>query len=640
MKTLIGGMLALLLLASPALAGDDAAPRGEPPPGDAATYGLLPPQSERLPEEPLIVDLPAKGREYGQRGGWIRTFITQRRNSRLAALYGYARLVAYNEQREIVPDILKAVTVVEDRDFTLTLRRGHRWSDGAPFTSDDIRYWWEDVANNPMLSPSGPPRFMLVDGKPPEVAFPDAVTVRFRWTLPNPHFLPALAAARPPFIERPAHYLKRFHARYTDEAVLAPQIAKAKVRNWAALHNARDDMFRMENPDEPTLQPWMAVARGSGSHLLFQRNPYYHRVDAQGVQLPYADGLDVTVMAGGLIPAQVATGHADLQAEGLAFSQVPVLVSGEQGGGYATRLWPSGKASDIALYPNLTYNDPVWRDLLRDVRFRRALSLGIDRRIVNRSFYFGLAREGGIGVLPFSSLYKPERHELWADYDPEQAAALLDQIGLKRHRGKLYRTLPDGRPLEVIVETTGERPEVADTLQIVAETWRDIGVRLLVRTVDRDVLRNRVYAGQVMMAVWTGWDNGVPEPDSDPVELAPMAQDNFCWPKWGQYYETSGAAGEPIALPVAVTLMDLARRWSRVGTTEERRPIWNEMLDLHAENVLAIGIVAEVPQPVVVSSRLRNVPERGLWLWDPGAYLGIHRPDEFFFTDPPPPGKD
>nr|WP_245987042.1 ABC transporter substrate-binding protein [Azospirillum thermophilum] len=627
---LLAGLLSALLPA-PASAFT---PRETPLYEEEVTYGLMPPVARRMPEEPLVVDLAAKGRSLGKPGGWIRTFITQRRNSRLAVLYGYARLVGYDERREIVPDLLKSVEVVEEREFTLRLRRGHRWSDGAPFTSEDIRYWWEDIANNPMLSPSGPPRFMLVNGQPPQVEFPDAQTVRFRWAEQNPDFLPTLAAARPPFIYRPSHYLKRFHARYTPEEALAPLIAKHKVRNWAALHNALDDMFRMENPAEPTLQPWMAVSKGSGTHLLFQRNPYYHRFDANGVQLPYADGLDVTVISGGLIPAQVATGKADLQAEGLSFTQVPVLVSGEEGGGYATRLWPSGKGAEIALYPNLNYNDPGWRAVLQDLRFRRALSLAIDRRIINRSLYFGLAREGGVGVLPMSSLYKPERHGRWAGYDPEQAGALLDEMGLRRPRGELYRTLPDGRPLDVIVETAEERPEVTDALQLIAETWRDIGVRLLVRTADRDVLRNRVYAGQVMMAVWSGWDNGVPEPESNPMELAPMMQESFCWPKWGQHYQTSGKAGEPVTMTVAARLLELARAWRYAGSEAERRAIWERMLDIHADNVLVIGLVAEAPQPVVVSRRLRNVPERALWLWDPGAYFGIYRPDEFFFIDP------
>ncbi|MFX5084899.1 ABC transporter substrate-binding protein, partial [Acinetobacter baumannii] len=90
-----------------------------------------------------------------------------------------------------------------------------------------------------------------------------------------------------------------------------------------------------------------------------------------------------------------------------------------------TLLRPEGKAAEIALYPNLNYNDPVWRPLLRDPRFRRALSMGIDRRIINRSLFFGLARESGVDVLPGSPLYKPERTGVWTGYDPRQAAALL-----------------------------------------------------------------------------------------------------------------------------------------------------------------------------------------------------------------------
>ncbi|MBP2302159.1 ABC transporter substrate-binding protein [Azospirillum picis] len=633
-------LAALLLLSVPAGPAAAFTPQEPALLRDEVTYGLLPPVRQRMPDEPLVVDLEAKEREAGRSGGWIRTFITQRRNSRIAVLYGYARLVGYNDKRELVPDIAKSVAVEEGRDFTLTLRAGHRWSDGAPFTSDDIRYWWEDIANNPMLSPSGPPRFMLVNGKPPEVSFPDAVTARFRWEEPNPYFLPTLAAARPPFIYRPAHYLKQFHARYTPETTLAPLLARYKVRNWAALHNLLDDMFRMENPDEPTLQPWMVLSKGTGNHLLFQRNPYYHRFDSHGMQLPYTDGLDVSVMGAGLIPAQVATGKADLQAEGLTFSQVPVLVAGERGGNYRTLLWPEGKGAEIALYPNLNYNDPVWRALLRDVRFRRALSLTVDRRIINRSLFFGLARESGVGVLPDSPLYDPQRTGEWTGYDPQRAAALLDEIGLERPRGALYRQLPDGRPLEVIVETSGEKPEITDALQIIAETWRDIGVRLLVRTVDRDVLRNRVYAGQTMMAVWGGWDNGVPDADSSPEELAPMTQENFSWPKWGQYYQTSGGAGEAVDLPVAAELMDLAHRWRLTTDKAERRALWTRMLDIQADQVFAIGVVSETPQPIAVSNRLRNVPEKGLWLWDPGAYLGVYRPDEFFFADARPADPD
>ena len=85
------------------------------------------------------------------------------RDTRLFTIYGYARLVGYDRNLNIVPDILESLEVKDGRMFTLHLRRGHRWSDGQPFTSEDFRYYWEDVANNKELSPSGPPRDLLVD---------------------------------------------------------------------------------------------------------------------------------------------------------------------------------------------------------------------------------------------------------------------------------------------------------------------------------------------------------------------------------------------------------------------------------------------------------------------------------------------
>ena len=112
------------------------------------------------------------------------------------------------------PDILKRVDSVENRIFTLHLRKGHKWSDGHPFTSEDFRYYWEDIANNPELSKGGPNKLLIVDGELPSVEFPDEYTVRYSWSNPNPYFLSALAGARPLYIYKPAHYLRQFHARY------------------------------------------------------------------------------------------------------------------------------------------------------------------------------------------------------------------------------------------------------------------------------------------------------------------------------------------------------------------------------------------------------------------------------------------
>lgn len=601
--------------------------------------GVLPPVIERAPTEPYIADLEAKGRELGRHGGTMHMLIAKAKNLRYMVVWGYARLVGYDESYALQPDILKDVTVEEDRVFTLTLRAGHRWSDGHPFTAEDFRYWWEDVANNADLSPSGPPALMMAGGVPPKFEVLSETELRYSFAAPNPDFLPSLAAARPPFIYRPAHYLKKYHAEYTPEDKLTKLIAKKKMRNWAQLHNKYDNLYKNDNPSLPTLQPWVNVTGKKGQHFVLERNPFFHRFDMAGRQLPYVDTVDLRIAAAGLVPAKAMVGEVDLQAKALDFASVPLLKRGQRSGEYETRLWPTGSASHIALYPNLNHVDPAWRALMRDRRFRRALSLGIDRRIINRTLYFGLAKEVGNAALPGSPLYSQANANAWAQFDVEMANALLDEIGLTERRGDGVRLLPDGKPLEIIIETAGERAEEVDALQLVGETWREIGVGLLVRPSDRDILRNRSYAGQTMMTVWTGWDMGVPTPSSSPAELAPTLQSTLIWPKWGQYAETMGGSGEVPDLPAATRLLGLYKLW-RAGTNArdeavDRAEIWREMLDIHAEEQFIIGIVSQAPQPIVVSKRLRNVPELGLFAWEPGAQFGVHRIDEFWFDDTP-----
>ena len=597
--------------------------------------GSLPHVQGRIPSEPLVVDLEAKGRSFGRQGGTLRTLISRTKDVRQMVVYGYARLVGYQPDYTLAPDILAAVDVEEGRKFTLHLRPGHRWSDGMPFTSDDFRYWWENVANDPNITPSGPPDFMIVDNRLGKVTFPDEHTVVFEWQIPNPNFLPLLAQASPPFIYRPAHYLKQFHQKFAVPDTLVEKVKAARVKSWAALHNKRDNMYKFDNPALPTLQPWINTSDKDSSRKLFVRNPYFHRVDSRGVQLPYIDVVEMTVVGGGLIAAKANAGEVDLQARGLDFPDIAILKKGEADGGkYRTLLWANGAASQIAIYPNLNFADPVWREVMRDVRFRRALSLGIDRRMINRALYFGLASEGGMSALSQSALYNDDNTHAWSMMNLAHANALLDDMGLTDRTPAGLRKLPDGRPMEFVIETAGERSEEENALAIIADTWRDLGIRLIMRPLDRDILRNRIYAGRTMASVWYGWDNGLPGPSTSPSYLAPTNQEFFAWPMWGQYYQTVGQAGSPPDMQPAKRLMLLANDWNHTDDPQVREDIWKRMLAIHAEQQFAIGVLAEAPQPVVVSNDLMNVPEHGIWAFDPGAHFGIHRIDEFYFQDP------
>ncbi len=599
------------------------------------SHGDLPEIADRLPLEPLVVDLAAKGRVFGKQGGTLRTMVTRSKDVRQMVVYGYARLVGYDQDYNLVPDLLRDFEVEQGRVFTFHLRKGHKWSDGKPFISEDFRYWWEDVANNAELSPGGPPVVMRQDEDVATMRFPDDHTVVVEFPRPNPHFLHALAGARPPFIYRPSSYMKEFHKDYADPAKLEELIDEKRVRGWAPLHNNVDNMYKFDNPFLPTLQPWIpATTRRKSARQLFERNPFYHRIDSNGWQLPYIDVVEMNIVGAGLVAAKSNAGQTDLQARGLDFRDVSILKKGEaDGANYQTYLWANGAASQIAIYPNLNFNDPVWRKVIRDARFRRALSLAIDRSIINRALYFGLAKEGGMTALAASPLFSPQNLTKWAIYDPAEANALLDEMGLDQRDRSGIRLLPDGRPMEFIVETAGERQEVENALAIITDTWRDVGVKLVMRPLDRDILRNRVFTGVTMSAVWFGWDNGLPTAMTPPGYLAPTDQVFFAWPKWGQFYQTQGEAGAPIDYEPAKKLMDLARRWDKTRDPEVRGKIWKEMLAIHADEQFGIGVLAEAPQPVVVSNKLRNVPEFAKWAWEPGAHFGIHRMDEFFFDD-------
>ena len=595
----------------------------------AVEAGKLPPVQKRVPATPLLVKVDSPRSKIGKHGGTLNMLIGRSRDVRMLTVYGYARLVGYDRNLEIVPDILQSIEVEKGRIFTLKLRRGHKWSDGQPFTAEDFRYYWEDVANNKQLSPTGPPSDMLVDGQPPRFEVLDPLTVRYTWSKPNPNFLPRLAAASPLFIYRPAHYLKKYHIKYSRKVAEAEKNRTSK-RSWAAVHNKLDNMYKFDNPKLPTLQPWMITTKPPADRFVAVRNPYFHRVDEQGRQLPYIDRVVMVVTEGKLIPAKTGAGESDLQARDINFNDYTFLKKGEKRNHYRTLLWRTGKGSNFALYPNLNANDPVWRKLNRDVRFRRALSLAIDRSLVNSVMYFGLGIEANNTMLPESPLFRKQYQQLWAGYNRKQAARLLDEIGLKRGLDGVRR-LPDGRPLEIIVETAGESTEQSDILELIRETWREVGIKLFTKPSQREVLRNRVFSGESVMSVWSGLENGIATADMNPDELAPTSQQQLQWPKFGQYYETGGKAGEAPDMPKVKELAALERAWLDSDSHEERKRIWEQMLAIYANQQFVIGVVCGVPQPVVVRSTLVNVPETGLYNWDPGAFFGIYHPDTFWF---------
>ncbi|SIQ58721.1 ABC transporter substrate-binding protein [Bosea sp. TND4EK4] len=593
--------------------------------------GALPRVAERLPNVPRVIEMARRARLPGRHGGDIRMLMGDQRDLRMMTLYGYTRLIVYDDDLELVPDVLESFDVQEGRVFTLRLRTGHHWSDGSPFTTEDFRYWWEDVANNARLSPGGPPQALLPGGEPPRIEILSETEIRYSWTTPNPTFLPALADAQPTYLFMPSRYLKQFHERYADRRALKAKIAENRVRDWGALHERKSRMYRPENPDLPTLEPWRNTTPLPAEQFVFERNPYFHRIDENGRQLPYADRVTLTIGTSALVPAKTAAGESDLQARYLRFDNYTFLKDASKRMNIEVKLWKRAEGSYFALLPNLNAIDPVWRDLNRDLRYRRALSVAINREDVNKVIFFGLARVSGNTALPESPLYDARLAALWTQHDPALANRLLDEIGLTRRDDDGVRLLPDGRRLEFSIETAGENTEETDILDLVKQDFFAVGIKIYPRSTQRDVFRRRILAGQTVMSAWAGMDNALVTPDMEPDALAPTSPAQYQWPRWGQFFESNGREGERPALAEANGLVRLYQQWRISVTRQERRKIWQEMLAINADQLFTIGVINGTLQPIVTARDLRNVPNEGLYSFEPGAFLGRYMPDAFWF---------
>ena len=218
-------------------------------------------------------------------------------------------------------------------------------------------------------------------------------------------------------------------------------------------------------------------------------------------------------------------------------------------------------------------------------------------------------------------------------HDPDKANRLLDEIGLTARDSRGIRLLPDGRPMDLIIELAGQDTEQSDVLELLEEAWLEIGIKMFTKPLQREVLRNRIFAGSTLMTMWFGLENGIPSADMSPLgaradqpaaisvaEVGPVFRDR------GRGRRAAGHGRRPRGCSSCTTPGGWPPR------REERRRIWQEMLEISADQVFSIGLIAGVPQPIAVRDRLNNVPQEAIYNWEPGAQLGIYRPDTFWFT--------
>ncbi len=560
--------------------------------------GDLPPLEERLPENPLVVEPVESIGEYG--GTWRRVF------KGINDFHTFGR-VTYEPMLRWPRDPSDSIQagIAESWEFnedgtqlTLNLREGLKWSDGEPFTSADIVFWWEDIETNEEITPA-PHDEWVVDGEPMTVEAPDEYTVVLTFAAPN-----GLAETTglafhgnqwPLGFERfgffaPRHYLEQFHPDYNPDAT----------------YEMFDEMALDFNTERPALTPWTISEWSPGAtEMVAARNPYYWKVDTEGNQLPYIDELHFTLVEDNEAANLLAlAGDIDMQARHMDFAKFQVFQESAEQGDFTVGQWTNATSSDVTFFPNQSFSDPQYRELMQNADFRRALSLGIDRDLVNDIAFLGQATPFTQSVVRDSATYVDDVDASAYTYDIEAANALLDEIGLARGDDG-FRTFEDGTVVNLIVETSETSGSSLDVVELAAESWReDLGLQTTVQAKSRDVFWPRAGANEVMIAVW-GLGRGL-TPMVDPIYQFPFDERAWMAPAFGTYYKTSGELGEEPSAEMQ-EMMDLYDQYKATADADEQLEIARELVRRGAENVYVIGTVGETPGLVVVKNNMRNV---------------------------------
>jgi peptide/nickel transport system substrate-binding protein len=584
--------------------------------------GELPPVEERLSEEPLVVPPIEMVGQYG--GTWRRGFMG------IKDFHAFGRQVyepmlrwARNPADPIQPGIAKRWEWSEDgKTLTLFIRKGIKWSDGEPFTVDDIIFWWEDIELDTNIT-AAPHTEWVVNGKPMTLEKVDDTTIKLHFDGPNGLAIRMLAFHGnqwPLGFERfgffaPAHYLKQFHPKHNPE-----------VTDYTLFEEKSFDF----DTERPVLTAWKITEWGPGATVMVaKRNPYYWKVDPEGNQLPYIDEIrfDLFENAEG-INIKAAAGEIDFQFRRIDIAKLPVFKENAAKGDYRVVLWPDAVPSHIGFAINQSIADPKLREVFQNVKFRQALAVAIDRNHVNETVYLGLGKMRNFTVLPASPYYQPELEMMNAEYDVDKANALLDEIGLKKGADG-FRTLPDGSPLEVTIETSLQAGDPLAVIELVADYWNKVGVKTAVKTMTRDVFWPKAGANEIQVAPWTT-DRGL-EPMVDPIYMFPFDDRSWIAPAFGTWYKTGGAMGEEPTAEFKAS-MDLYDKFKATVDADEQVKLGKEIVKRESDNVWYIGVVGMTPSVVIAKNNFRNFPGDGKYTTD-WIYMspGNLDPCQFFF---------
>jgi peptide/nickel transport system substrate-binding protein len=586
--------------------------------------GKLPPVAARIGQDPLVIQ-PLTIGKYG--GTMHKVFFGAGPNDLSVARFmtGGAPLLLWDyEWKTIKPNIARGFTVSSDNtSITVQLRRGMKWSDGEPFTADDIIFWKEDILDNEEIHP-GLSADITIAGKQVTIEKIDDTTVKFVAAQAFPQLLEIMAS---PITDLGAtfrqnlgrggpyaakHYLQKFHAKYVGKEAADKLAADNKQNGWAA--NIKFLSTYQLNPALPVIFPWVTkVPSSDPTTFVIERNPYSIWVDTDGNQLPYIGTVQhVAVQSSDVIALKASSGELDFMELQFTVAQLPVLVQNQDKGAYKVYLDPQQSGIGIAL--NLAYNeDPVIGELLRTVDFRRALSMALDRNQINETFFLGTGIPSAAVPNPENKYYPGDDYKTkWATLDLAQSNSLLDKVGLTQKDSAGFRLRKDGKRLTLTFMSVDRLVDQAQLAEAIKQSWAKVGVDLTVETVASALAQQRIPANLAQMTI----NNvGTEEPWLSPGFQTPIGGgfSAIMGPPFAQWINSGGKAGtEPFKeMKDAIALFDKGRT---VATADERLQAGKDLTKLAVDNVFSIGLVsADLTAGIrIAKNTMGNIPARFL----------------------------
>ena len=583
--------------------------------------GELPPLAERLPEEPLVV-VPYDS--VGRYGGTLDVLsnATEAGTSDFLSVR-HVNLVRYSDDLQtIVPNIAKSWEWNDDfTQLTFNLRKGHKWSDGAPFTSADVKFWYDNLHMDPNIFEK-PKDYVTVAGMPMTVDTPDETTVVFNLPAPKPGLLAHFATHFGQGFQ-PKHFLGKFHPDINPDADALAQAAgfengyaviKAYFGNsdWtdtpSPLLSAPDRVANLPADVVPTLESHIYVTDTTEGRRLVA-NPYFHQVDPTGQQLPYISEQDeVYINDNEVRILKIVNGEVDYKAQSLQLASAPILLEKQESGGYTVDLKPEITIGAFGF--NVTHEDEAKRAIFSDLTFREAMSQAINRDELNEIAFFGQGvPQAYVGFSPLPSFADPALQSYMTAYDPDAANAKLDALGLMDTDGDGMRELPNGDKL-VLNLNFSTQGIAGQSVELVSQHWADVGISSVVKEVTPDEYRSAQSSNKLDVSMWR---------KSQP--LAIVLGNNELWVPpyenyfgnrnamlWAEWIDSNGSSGiEPPAWAKQMA-DDINKLQSAASGSDEFNEVGARLAETMTKQLMFIGTV-NAPAPMIYRNALKNFTE-------------------------------